>query len=274
MKSSDAIGIFDSGIGGLTVARAVKTLLPNERIIYFGDTAHLPYGDKSSQAIQTYSTKICDFLLDMNCKVIVIACNSASSASFQSLQNSIGKEVHLLDVINPMVDLLCGRFTGQVVGLIGTKQTVTSATYEKMIRQRCKDITLHSLSTPLLVPMIEEGLVNENVSEEILHNYLSHKAFATISALVLGCTHYPLIKRQIMGILEQDGRKVDVLDSAEMVAVSLKKLLTEENLMNPGKVSHDLFYVSDYTESFEKTTKLFFGTKVSLSKRNIWDGRF
>ncbi len=151
------IGIFDSGIGGLTVAKAIRNLLPEENIIYFGDTAHLPYGDKSEAAIQAYSIKIADILLKKGCKVIVIACNSASSASYELLKEYVRKDAHIINVIDPMVDFITENYSGKRIGLIGTKRTVQSGIYTRKIEESNHSILLESLATPLLAPMIEEG---------------------------------------------------------------------------------------------------------------------
>src|SRR5688572_28103728 len=153
---SQPIGVFDSGIGGLTVAHAIRNHLPNESMIYFGDTAHLPYGEKSEAAIQAYSVKIADVLLKKRCKVIVIACNSASSAAYELLREYVGKNVRIINVIDPMVQLVAESFAGKQVGLIGTKRTVQSGVYVRKINELNKNIKVHSLATPLLAPMIEE----------------------------------------------------------------------------------------------------------------------
>src|ERR1043165_3699059 len=147
-KSENPIGVFDSGIGGLTVAHAIRALMPHEHMIYFGDTAHLPYGDKSEAAIQAYSVKIANVLLQKGCKVIVIACHSASSASYELLKEYVRHEAHVINVIDPMVEFVVKNYDGSTVGLIGTKRTVQSDLYTKKIRERNKDIQLHTLATP------------------------------------------------------------------------------------------------------------------------------
>src|SRR5882672_11369906 len=158
------IGIFDSGIGGLTVAHAIKKMMPFENLIYFGDTAHLPYGDKSEAAIQAYSIKIADVLLKYNCKVIVIACNSASSSAYELLKEYVRKDVKVINVIDPMVNWVGENYHDCTIGLIGTKRTIQSGIYGEKIDDKKRGITLHSLPTPLLVPMIEEGFFNNKIS--------------------------------------------------------------------------------------------------------------
>ncbi|MEQ9423339.1 MAG: glutamate racemase [Cyclobacteriaceae bacterium] len=268
MKSSDPIGIFDSGIGGMTVARAVKEILPEERIIYFGDTAHLPYGDKSAAAIQAYSVKISDVLLNKGCKVILIACNSASAAAFDLVREYTGKKAKVFNVIDPMVDYVRESYSNTNVGLIGTKQTVASGVYKSKIEDLKSGINLQSLATPLLVPMIEEGFIHNQISQEIIAQYLNQKALEDISALILGCTHYPLIKNDIDKFY---GGKIEVIDSSTTVANSLKAYLEFNNLRNKSGSGDDHFMVSDYTESFEAITKLFFKQLVELEKYALWE---
>lgn len=267
-KALQAIGIFDSGIGGLTVAHAIQKALPQEKMIYFGDTAHLPYGDKSEAAIQAYSIKIADVLLKMECKVIVIACNSASSAAYHLLKEYVGKRAHIINVIDPMVSLVSHQFKGKNIGLIGTKRTVQSNVYAQKIESLNQSITLHQLATPLLVHMIEEGFFDNRISHDIIDQYLSDQSLKNIDALILACTHYPLIKAEINAYYHQ---KVAILDSSEAVADSLKQYLMEMNLLNSNPQPHHQFLVSDYTESFEASTKLFFGEVVHLEKHRLWE---
>lgn len=270
MKSSQPIGIFDSGIGGLTVAKAVKEKLPNERIIYFGDTAHLPYGDKSAAAIQAYSVKVSEMLLQRKCKVILIACNSASSAAFELVTEYVGRRAKVLDVINPTIHLMREEYGGRRIGLIGTKQTVASRVYEQKIGNLNLGIELQALATPLLAHMIEEGFKHDAISYEIIKNYLNSSSLAQIEALILGCTHYPIIKREIGDYYTKAGRDVSVLDSAEVIASSLAGFLEYNQMKAKANSEEDLFLVSDYTKSFENTTKIFFGEEVQLAKVPIW----
>ena len=266
---SSPIGIFDSGTGGLTVAHAIKRLLPHEHMVYFGDTAHFPYGDKSEAAIQAYSIKIADVLLKKGCKVIVIACNSASSAAYELLKEYVRKEAHIINVIDPMVKLITQNFEGKRVGLIGTKRTVQSGIYARKIGDAKKNITLSSLATPLLTPMIEEGFFNNQISHEIISQYLKEETLQNIDALILACTHYPLIRKEINHFYNN---RIPVIDSAEEVALALKEHLQKYTLLNDdrGPVQRT-FYVSDYTEAFEASTRLFFQEKVLLEKHSLWN---
>ncbi|NQZ77436.1 MAG: glutamate racemase [Ekhidna sp.] len=272
MKSNQPIGIFDSGIGGLTVAKAVKDALPNENIIYFGDTAHLPYGDKSTAAIQAYSVRISDMLLKMNCKVILIACNSASSAAYDLVTEYVGKKAKVFDVINPTIDFIRENYKGGKIGLIGTKQTVSSEVYKKKIEELSMGIQFSALATSLLVPMIEEGIHNDQISHEIINRYLADPSLSAIESLILGCTHYPIIKDEISTYYRNGSKAVGIIDSAETVAKALKAYLEYNQLINKERrAAPDRFMVSDFTKSFEHITKIFFGKEVHLEQRLIWD---
>ncbi len=268
MKSNAPIGIFDSGIGGLTVARAVKALLPEEQLIYFGDTAHLPYGDKSTAAIQAYSVKITDFLLSKGCKVVLIACNSASAAAYDLVKEYAGSKAQVFNVIDPVVGFIREQYQTERIGLIGTKQTVNSGVYADKIKALGSKVELKSLATPLLVPLIEEGFVNNEISHGIIKQYLEDPELANITSLILGCTHYPIIKQEIEAFL---GSKVTVIDSAETVAKALKGFLDFHQLTAKSRLGEDQFYVSDFTPAFESTTKTFFGEKVELDNYRLWE---
>ncbi len=262
------IGIFDSGIGGMTVARALADLLPYENMIYFGDTAHLPYGDKSTAAIQAYCIKICNMLLQQDCKLILIACNSASAAAFDLVREYIGTRAKAMNVIDPVVEYIKEPYANKTIGLIGTRQTVQSNVYKKKIDLLGKGITLKSLATPLLAPMIEEGFFDNSVSISVLGQYLSDPELTDIDALILGCTHYPLLKPEIENYYEG---KVRVLDTSEIVANSVKAWLEQHYLINRSGTGAREFFVSDFTTSFESSTKIFFGSKIRLQHYPLWD---
>ncbi len=267
-NNSSPIGIFDSGIGGLTVAHRVKLLMPQESMVYFGDIAHLPYGDKSAAAIQAYSIKVTDVLLQQGCKLILIACNSASSAAFELVKEYVGSKAKVFNVIDPVVNHVANNYQNKKIGLIGTKQTVNSNIYELKLKNLNSSIELKSLATPLLVPMIEEGYFENKISHEIIDNYLQDEVLKNIEALILGCTHYPLIKNEISQIYNH---KVDILDSASIVAERLKNYLIENDLLSDLNTQKDRFLVSDKTASFEASAKTFFHEEVRLEKFPIWD---
>ncbi|WP_026464066.1 glutamate racemase [Adhaeribacter aquaticus] len=262
------IGIFDSGIGGLTVAQAITKLLPQEQIIYFGDTAHLPYGDKSTAAIQAYAIKICDLLVKQECKVILIACNSASAAAYDLVKEYVGSKAKALNVIDPAVNYIGKHYANKTIGLIGTRQTVNSGVYKRKIEDLDQNISLHSVATPLLADIIEEGFFNNNISESIIEAYLSHPDLQNIEALILACTHYPLIKNQIK---EYYKGKVDIVDASQIVAEDVKAFLEKEDLASGALTKDHKFYVSDFTLSFEASTKIFFEREVSLEQYPLWE---
>jgi glutamate racemase len=263
------IGIFDSGIGGLTVAQAIAEALPHESLVYFGDTAHLPYGDKSTAAIQAYSVKICDVLLRQRCKLIVIACNSASAAAGELVREYVGSKARVLNVIDPLVQHVGAQYANRSVGLIATRQTVSSNVYRKKLDALDRGIQLHALATPLLAPMIEDGFHDSSVSEEVIRSYLSQPDLLGIEALLLGCTHYPLIRPQIEAFY---GGRVAVLDGGQVLADEVKRTLTETNLLADGAFPpRHHFYVSDFTRSFEESTRLFFRRPVQLEHYRLWE---
>jgi glutamate racemase len=268
MSSSLPIGIFDSGIGGLTVANAIRKILPNEQLIYFGDTAHMPYGDKSPEAVKFYSLKIAKFLLDKKCKVIVIACNTASAHAFHELVHFLGDQVPIINVIDPVVDLMVQKGNAQKIGVIGTKSTIRSDIYARKFKAADHEIQVSSLATPLLAPMIEEGFFNNNISKTVINSYLSSSKLKKINSLILACTHYPLIKEEISAFYKGN---VNIINTAEIVAQHVKDRLCELKLLNVGLGKKHQFFVSDYTPSFEKSTRLFFGEKINLRLEAIWD---
>ncbi|MCS6975184.1 MAG: aspartate/glutamate racemase family protein, partial [Cyclobacteriaceae bacterium] len=228
---------------------------------------HLPYGDKSEAAIQAYSVKIADFLYRQGCKVIVIACNSASSAAYELLKEYIRK-IKIINVIDPMIEWVSEHYAGKQIGLIGTRRTIQSGVYARKLEETKRNITLHAVATPLLAPMIEEGFFNNRISHDIIAGYLSAPELRNIDALILGCTHYPLIKQEIASFY--DG-KTAVLDSSEIVARAVALYLQQHDLFNQQSPLPDRFMVSDYTEAFESSTRIFFGRQVKLEEQVLWD---
>lgn len=260
------IGIFDSGIGGLTVANAIHHLLPEEHLIYFGDTIHLPYGDKSADAIRYYSLKISKFLLEQECKMIVIACNSASSAAYDVLLDFFEGKVLFVNVVDPLVETVIQQGYKNV-GVIATKATINSSVYRNKIKSINQKVKVAQLATPLLAPMIEEGYFDGNIRKSVIESYLGHPNLAGIDALLLACTHYPLIKKEINEIY--DG-KVAILDSTDIISKQVKEILESEGLLNEKRTTTNKFYVSDYTKSFEETAKIFYGGDIHFESLGLW----
>lgn len=267
--SSAPIGLFDSGIGGLTVAHSVLNVLPNEQLIYFGDTAHMPYGDKSSAAIQAYSVRIADLLLQEKCKLILIACNSASAAAYELVKEYVGSRAVVMNVIDPVVRYLSKHFSNKTIGLFGTRQTVASNIYRKKIDEQHCGIDLHVYATNLLAPAIEE-FGQHAILDHLIEHYVASAQFPSLHALVLACTHYPIIKEQIKKQLSAD---CALIDASEIVATSVKNTLQRLNMQNENErvLKRRHFYVSDYTESFARNARLFFGDHIQLEHYPLWD---
>lgn len=265
--ATQPIGIFDSGIGGLTVTHAILKLLPQENIIYFGDTAHHPYGEKSASAIQAYAIKIAHLFLQKQCKLILIACNTASSVATELLNEYVGTQAIIMNVIDPLINWLSKNYSHKKVGLIGTKKTVESNIYKKKIDQLNLGIDLSSHPTGLLASAIEE-FGNHKVIDDLLQIYLEHPSLKKIEALILACTHYPIVKDKIAAFYKN---KVDVIDSSDIVAQAVKNRLENLNLLNHENLQQKKFYISDYIESFAANTKLFFKEDIILEHYPLWD---
>ena len=287
-----AIGVFDSGIGGLTVAAAIKRQFPNRKIIYFGDTVHLPYGDKSAGQIQKYIKAISAFLFAQNCDQLVVACNSASSV-LEDVAHELPSFSQVLNVIDPVVDSIVQQSHLQRVGVIGTKRTIDSNVYEDRLKARNPKLEVFQMATPLLAPMIEEGFVHDKIAASVIDEYLSE--MPSVDVLILGCTHYPLIRKEINAFYKGE---VELLEAPDLIVerMSVSKSTSVEHedraYLKPqaqgdrvepklqAKVDSvvpklqakaDHFYVSDYTASFEQTAQQFFGSKIKLEKKNLFD---
>jgi glutamate racemase len=267
LKKKQPIGVFDSGLGGLTVAKAISLALPAEQLVYFGDTAHLPYGDKSKETIIQYSTRIAEFLIQQGCKVIVIACNSASANAYPEVVDLVGDRALVLNVIDPVVDYI-EKTDYRRIGVIGTKSTIDSNTYVEKIIVKKKGAQVYSMATPLLVPMIEEGFIFDDISNAIIRNYLSRQEITEIDSLILGCTHYPIIKNQINKFYNFD---IDIIDSGKIVANSLRSMLSAKELLNDSlPVPTNKFFVSDLTRYFKQIARMFFEEEIGLERLDFW----
>jgi len=273
MSDNRPIGILDSGIGGMTIAKGITELLPNEQIIFFGDTTHLPYGDKSKDSLKTYVHRITTLLLEKNCKAVLIACNSASAAAYISINKDFGKDLHILNVIDPVVEYVSKTGGFQKIGVIGTKATINSKAFLRKFKRTAPELEVKTMATPLLAPMIEEGFFNNKISQTIINAYLDSHYLKDIDALVLACTHYPLIKKEIEKYYIKNNREVMILDSMQIMADYTQNILAKANLLSPvrDENANHHFYVSDYTQSFQNTTHLFFGQNVKLQHLPIWD---
>jgi len=255
------IGIFDSGIGGMTVARAVENLLPELPIRYFGDLARTPYGSKSDAAILEYSIENTRFLLNHGATVIVIACNSAASVATERLRAEF--PVPIIEVISPAVREAAARTRSGRLGIIGTSATIRNNQYQKQIQGIDPVIKVYSQACPLLVPLVEEGWLNKRETKMILRRYLQPLKNRQIDTLVLGCTHYPLLKHLIQPRI---GKRVQLIDSSEAVARSLKKYLQD----HPGLVTVEAsvpehrYFVSDLTVNAQQAANAIFQRNIEL----------
>jgi glutamate racemase len=248
-KSTDPIGVFDSGIGGLTVAAALQNLLPSENIFYLGDTARVPYGGKSRRTVERYSIEIGGLLLAERAKIIVVACNTASALAVPRMKEMF--KVPVQGVVAPGAAAAVASTKNKTVGVIGTRATIASGAYEHAIHSLDADIRVISVACPLLVPLIEEGMFEDKVTDLMLARYLAPLLSAGIDTLVLGCTHYPLLREAIARIA---GPAVTLVDSAENCALAVKALL-EKNTLNapPERLGKLDVALTDATERFLRT---------------------
>lgn len=244
------VGVFDSGVGGLTVAREIMRQIPNENLIYFGDTARVPYGNKSKETITKYSGQIIRFLQEQKVKAIVIACNTASAYALDELEKEIN--IPMIGVVKPGAKVATEATKNEKIGVIGTEGTIGSHIYTTYIKEMNENITVMEKACPLFVPLVEEGLWQDPVTDEIAARYLSELIDSDIDTLILGCTHYPLIRSTVGKVV---GEKVTLVNPAYETARELKELLEKENLLNKrksklGSPSYH-FYVSDMADKFQ-----------------------
>lgn len=242
------IGVFDSGVGGLTVAREIMRNLPNEKIVYFGDTARVPYGSKSKETVLRYSRQIVRFLQTQNVKAIVIACNTASAMALDEIQKEI--DIPIIGVVKPGAKVAAETTKNKRIGVIGTTATVGSHLYRELIQEYDPQIEVIEKATPLLCPLVEEGWLKDPITDQVLRRYLDELLEQDIDALIMGCTHYPLLRSAMQRLV---GEKVNLVNPAYETAIRLRELLQERNLANPGHEEEEFpyrFFVSDMAERF------------------------
>ena len=263
MNGSRPIGVFDSGIGGLTVVRALTHHLPHENIVYFGDTARVPYGSKSPQVVRTYAAEDTEVLLAHNIKLIVVACNTVSAVALDVVQKH--SRVPVVGVIVPGAGAAVAASARKRVGVIGTAGTVLSQAYDNAIRQADPAIQVFSKACPLFVPLAEEGWVDHKATELIAREYLFPLVLEKIDTLVLGCTHYPILRNTIDAVLNHS---VTLIDSGEATAAAVGNVLDENGLRNPSTLKPNLqFYVSDIPHKFTEVGERFLGQKLGRVHR-------
>lgn len=250
VKKTAPIGVFDSGVGGLTVAREIMRNLPNEDIVYFGDTARVPYGSKSKDNIIRYSRQIIHFLQTKDVKAIVIACNTASALALDAVKDEF--DIPIIGVVEPGARAALEVTVNKKIGVIGTEATVRSAMYEKIIQGVDPEVSVIAKACPLFVPLVEEGFKKHQVTDEIIDYYLASVKESDIDALILGCTHYPLLRSKIR---EYVGDKITLVNPAYETAMDLKRILKEMDMENPdieGDHGSYSFYVSDAADKFKQ----------------------
>ncbi|MEY8518776.1 glutamate racemase [Lachnospiraceae bacterium 29-84] len=244
------IGVFDSGVGGLTVAREIMRQLPKERIIYFGDTARVPYGSKSKETIIRYSRQIAHFLESRGVKAIVAACNTASAYALEEIRPEL--KIPAIGVVKPGAKVAAETTANGRIGVIGTEGTIASQIYTEMIHRHNPDASVMGKACPLFVPLVEEGWLKDPVTIEVARRYLASFQESGIDTLILGCTHYPLLRSMVQEIM---GEGVNLVNPAYETAQELKRLLSQHKIPNDGKGDRQMpmyqFYVSDAAEKFK-----------------------
>jgi glutamate racemase len=257
--NNQAIGVFDSGLGGLTVLKALEERLPHESFIYFGDTAHVPYGSKSVEMVQHYSNQITQFLLSHQVKLIVIACNTASSVAAHVLREKF--DVPIFGVLTPSVEQAISHHHGGEIGIIGTQSTIASNSYVDKFTTLAPHINTQQMACPLFVPLIEENWGHTNTAKEVANIYLKSFTDLPLDALVLGCTHYPMMENIIQFVV---GDSVKLISSGPAVAETIDNFLMENNLQNDGKNSRpEAFFVTDFPQKFDELGSQFLGRPLT-----------
>lgn len=244
------IGVFDSGVGGLTVAREIMRQIPAERIVYFGDTARVPYGSKSTDTLIRYTRQIIRFLKTRGVKAIVVACNTASAVALEAVRDEL--DIPIIGVVRPGAKVAVEATKNGKIGIIGTETTVNSGMYVKLIQELLPQAEVIGKACPLFVPLVEEGWTKDSVTEEVARRYLADLQKSEIDTLILGCTHYPLLRHMVGEIM---GEKVTLVNPAYETAVELRRLLEREGIANDGENKNFEnpyeFFVSDAAEKFK-----------------------
>ena len=265
VTKTSPIGVFDSGVGGLTEAREIMRNLPNEDIVYFGDTARVPYGSKSKDNIIRYSRQIIHFLQTKGVKAIVIACNTASALALETVKDEF--DIPIIGVVEPGARAALAVTETKKIGVIGTEATVRSAMYEKIIQGTRPDVSVLAKACPLFVPLVEEGFKKHHVTDEIIDYYLASLKESDIDALILGCTHYPLLRSKIRDYV---GEKITLVNPAYETAMDLKVILQENDMENPdveGDHGSYSFYVSDAADKFKQFANSILPYDIEMTKQ-------
>ena len=263
IENGDPVGVFDSGVGGLTVAREIMRQLPQENIVYFGDTARVPYGSKSQSNIIRFSRQIIHFLETKRVKAIVIACNTASALALETVRKEV--DIPIIGVIEPGARAAVRETRNGKIGVVGTEATINSETYTKVIRRLNPEAEVLGKPCPLFVPLVEEGFAKHKITDEVIDIYLSEMKKTDIDTMILGCTHYPLLRSKIMAYL---GERVHIVNPAYETAIDLKSILGKNGTSNDsGRQATYEFYVSDAAEKFTKLASTILPYDVAATKQ-------
>jgi glutamate racemase len=267
VKNTAAIGVFDSGLGGLTVFKALARRMPEESLTYFGDTAHVPYGSKSPQAIARYSTEVARFLAGRGIKLLVVACNTSSAWALPAIRRAV--KVPVIGVIEPGARAALAVTRGGRIGVIGTEATVKSAAYPKALKKLSRRSRVASAACPLFVPLVEEGWWTGPVVEAVARKYAAPLRKARVDTVILGCTHYPFLKPVLAGAL---GPRVRLIDSAEETARETERVLSKMGLRAPkGRRGRREFFASDAPKRFARLGRRMLGAAVNTVKLHPFD---
>jgi glutamate racemase len=256
------IGVFDSGIGGLTVLRALTELLPGENFIYLGDTARTPYGIKSSEVIIRYSRENAEFLLAKGVKLLVVACNTASAVALDAIARDT--VVPVVGVIEPGARAAAEASVKGKIGVIGTEATIASGIYTRLLRRMRPEAEIYTRACPLLVPLVEEGWTDNEIARRTVEHYLASMKDSGIDTLLLGCTHYPMLRALIQEVI---GPAVRIVDSASATARTVRKSLAQFKLLRPARKGEQVFFVTEMPERFTRVGRHFFGPEVESAVR-------
>ncbi len=259
MNKTNPIGIFDSGIGGLTVVKAISRVMPNENIVYFGDTARVPYGSKSNDTVVEYSLQAANFLLRKNIKLLVVACNTASAAALKDLQRFL--TIPVIGMIEPGAKMAVRESKSGVIGVIGTRATINNKAYAHELKRISPKAKVFEKACPLFVPLAEEGWIDHKATIAIAKEYLSELKEKNIDSLILGCTHYPILADIIQKVV---GKNVKLVDSGSPAAKIVEDYLNGRGLRNNSvQAGTSEFYVSDIPSTFKNVAEKFLGKKVT-----------
>lgn len=258
VKAEQPIGIFDSGIGGLTVVQALRRILPNESLVYLGDTARVPYGNKSPDVVERYATTAADFLARQQAKVLVIACNTATAYASEHLAQIHSQPV--IGVIEPGAQQAVRHSKSLRIGVIGTEGTIRSQRYQNYLKKLAPRAQVFSTSCPLFVPLAEEGLHKHAATKLLAQEYLAPLCQNDIDTLILGCTHYPLLRDIIQEVC---GPAITLIDSAQSVALEVAKTLEQRTLLAKAQTPALKFFATDSGERFARVGKTFLGETIT-----------